>query len=259
MGRFAGEANERIVYGVPCSNARIVHSFNRRRLGANGLVICASTSDIFRVTTRRSVIPARMLCRCYGATHRVLRNRRTINHMVTEPFGNICPFGHAPQQRSCSLLPPGGAIPGILGSGNCSIVSINGVFSVFTNRNFARDGPAIDGGSNVDGALRVVSHSFGKLYFVGLISFSVICNRHGSVSNCTETVASFSGGLGAILRGVYSNSLLVVATSRNYSPGAPSASRSHRCAPVLTCFGNMGPVGLNAHSDFTSVNGAILR
>lgn len=252
-------ANQEVVKGGPTDKARVLSRFNRRRVGANSLVICASTSPILRVTTRRSVVPLRRLCTVYRCIERVaLRSPCVVKEVVTEPCVKAPKrFAHADGQRSCTLSPFKGAALSCLGRSNCSIVTVNGVGSVCGNRNVARCIHAGDGVSNISRLLGIVRGSFQNLDFLGLISFSTLFKRHESIGNCTGTVRSFSKHVPRVIATLTSSSLLLVATSRNGSPAFPKASRAHRCIPLLTCSGgvtNHNGVGRNG---FTSVKTAM--
>lgn len=57
--------------GGDTDKARVVRRLNRRRVRANTVVICASTSSILRVYKGRRAFSLRGLCHYYRVTERV--------------------------------------------------------------------------------------------------------------------------------------------------------------------------------------------
>ena len=255
IAEFEQRIGRRTLGNTVASGTAIIDALGPEHLRTGQPIVYTSADSVFQIAAHEAVIPLPELYRICDIAFELAGRGLGIGRVIARPFvGTAGAFRRTANRRDYALEPFAPTLLDTLTSARIPVVAIGKVEDLFAARGIARAIHTTSDAHGMDCLERELEATPHGLLFINLVDFDTVYGHRNDSAGYAANLERFDARLGALLRQVRPDDLVIVTADHGNDPTTPSTDHSREYVPVLVAgAGVREGVALGTRTTFADV------
>lgn len=243
----------------PYSGTDVIRDYGEEHLRTGKLIIYTSADSVFQIAAHEDLIPVEELYRICEIARELLQGEHGVGRVIARPFEGSYPFSRTPRRHDYSLAPPADTVADLLLANGLDTISVGKIYDIFAGRGFSESHRTVSNDDGMKQTLQIAERDFEGLCFVNLVDFDAVYGHRNDVEGYARAMTLFDQQLGALLKKLRKDDLLLITADHGCDPSTPSTDHSREYTPLLIIGDSVkGGVDLGTRPTFADIGATVL-
>ena len=243
----------------PYSGTDVIRDYGEEHLRTGKLIIYTSADSVFQIAAHEDLIPVDELYRICEIARELLQGEHGVGRVIARPFEGSYPFSRTPRRHDYSLAPPADTVADLLLANGLDTISVGKIYDIFAGRGFSESHRTVSNDDGMKQTLQIADRDFEGLCFVNLVDFDAVYGHRNDVEGYARAMTLFDQQLGALLKKLRKDDLLLITADHGCDPSTPSTDHSREYTPLLIIGDSVkGGVDLGTRPTFADIGATVL-
>jgi phosphopentomutase len=255
MREFERRIGRPTIGNVAASGTDIIERLGAEHLRTGAPIVYTSADSVFQIAAHESVVPVNQLYAFCETAYDLVVRGVGLGRVIARPFvGSPGAFVRTANRRDLALEPTGPTLLDTLTAAGHPVVGVGKIADLFAGRGFTRACHVASDDDGLDRLDRILGETARGLVAINLVDFDTEFGHRNDVAGYAAHLEHVDHRLGAIVRRLGSDDILVITADHGNDPTTPSTDHSREHVPLFVCGAAVRPgVNLGTRQTFADL------
>ncbi len=225
-----------VLCNLPYSGTEVIKDYGPEQEKTGALIVYTSVDSVCQIAAHEEIVPLKELYEICRKTRRIMTGKYGVGRIIARPFvGRYPHYERTVNRHDFSLEPPAETVLDAVLAAGQHTVGVGKIGDIFAGRGIAESYPNEGNDKNMDRTMELLEKDFTGLCFVNLVDFDMLYGHRRDVSGYTEALNRVDGRLGAFIKKMRPEDLLIVTADHGCDPAFTGTDHTREYVPVLCC------------------------
>lgn len=259
IDEFEKRTGRKAICNMPYSGTEVIKDYGKEHIETGALIVYTSADSVFQIAAHEDYVPVPKLYEYCEIARDILKGEYGVGRVIARPFNGDYPYTRTANRHDFSLVPPADTMLDLLKKAGYDVISVGKIYDIFAGKGLTESNRTTSNAHGMQVTLDMEKRDFNGLCFVNLVDFDMKYGHRNDVDGYARAMTEFDGYLGAFLKDMKDEDVLIVTADHGCDPATPSTDHSREYIPMLICGASVkSGVNLGVKDTFSDISATVL-
>lgn len=259
IDEFEKRTGRKAICNMPYSGTEVIKDYGKEHIETGALIVYTSADSVFQIAAHEDYVPVPKLYEYCEIARDILKGEYGVGRVIARPFNGDYPYTRTANRHDFSLVPPADTMLDLLKKAGYDVISVGKIYDIFAGKGLTESNRTTSNAHGMQVTLDIEKRDFNGLCFVNLVDFDMKYGHRNDVDGYARAMTEFDGYLGAFLKDMKDEDILIVTADHGCDPATPSTDHSREYIPMLICGASVkSGVNLGVKDTFSDISATVL-